>query len=316
MKIVGYVLLVAALIAGTSALWYENQMRHIYSPPASTQFVIKTGETSAEILTDLHNKGLIDNYYAGLFFARSHSSLFVPGEFTLPTHYTIPTLLQYFRVEQHNEMRLTIPEGYTKEQIADELSKFNLSGASFLTLAKQSEGKLFPDTYNVDKKTTEADLFKKLTDNFQTKTSALTVSQNDLILASIVEREAKTDSERALIAGIYLNRLKNNMALEADPTVQYGKYTDIGPTPLKDGKKNYWAPILRADYTDVKSPYNTYLNRGLPPAPICNPGLKSIVASVTLEKTTAFYFFHTSSGQIITSRTLDEHNANKAKYLK
>lgn len=316
MKKVWYVIVVIVLILGTSALWYENQMRHIYNAKAGTQFTITSGQSSSEILTNLHNKGLIQNYYASLVYARAHGSLFVPGQFTVPTEYTMPALLQFLRIEPKNEQKLTIPEGFTKEQIADELAQFHLSGPAFLLLAKSSEGTLFPDTYNIDKKTTEADLLKKMNDAYQTKIGTMVVGRNDLILASIVEREAKTDGERALIAGIYLNRLKNDMPLEADPTVQYAKYTDLGQAPMKDGQKNYWAPISRADYTDVVSPYNTYLNKGLPPAPICNPGLKSLTASVNPEKTSAFYFFHTEGGRIITSRTLDEHNANKAKYLK
>ena len=172
------------------------------------------------------------------------------------------------------------------------------------------EGYLFPDTYRISAKASANEIIEKLTNNFKQKTAG-DVSQDVLTLASIVEREAKQDNERAKIAGVYQNRINIGMKLEADPTVQYGKDTN-NAKGLVDFK--YWQPISLADYTGVDSKFNTYLNAGLPPAPICNPGLKSIKASLNPEKHNYYYFFHLADGTAIYSKNLAEHNANKLKY--
>lgn len=315
MKIFFFFLLCILLLTGISGLFYLNQAGKVYKVDAPVEFQISPGESTADIVQRLEDRGIIDNYYITLLYVRSHNSLFIPGTFTIPQEYSLSDLTVLFKKEQTTEKKLTIPEGYSREQIAEEISNYGLSSEKFMELARQTEGMLFPDTYNVDVKTSEEELYNRMVSNYQKQIADLAVAASDLILASIVEREAKTDTERTIIAGIYHNRLKINMPLEADPTVQYAKYTNLGQAPLKDGKKNFWASITKSDYTNVKSPYNTYLNRGLPPGPICNPGLKSIQAAVSPAKTDALFFFHTSDGKIITSRTLDEHNANKAKYL-
>ncbi len=314
-----YILLffVAFLLIGiaTAALWYVNQVYAVSTAPAQ-QFEIAPGQTSRDIAEHLAAQGFISNQNVMLLYVYTHNILFLPGTYTVPNSYTLPKLLEIFSKEQANELKLTIPEGYTRQQIAQLLPKFNLSPATFLTVTKADEGTLFPDTYNLSDKTTEQTLRDRMVDQYAKKTVDLTLDRNALILASIVEREAKNDTDRAVIAAIYRNRLKIGMALEADPTVQYAKYTDLGPAPLKDGQPNYWAPITKVDYTGVTSSYNTYLHAGLPPGPICNPGLKSLTAAVKPAQTDALYFFHAPDGRLITSNTLDEHNANKAKYLK
>jgi UPF0755 protein len=116
-----------------------------------------------------------------------------------------------------------------------------------------------------------------------------------------VEREAKKEEDRPLIASVYLNRLKKGMKLEADPTIQYAK--------------GNWQPITEAEYHSVDSPYNTYRYAGLPPGPIANPGLASILAVLQPAKTDFLYFFHTKSGETIYSMTNAEHEKKKQKYL-
>ena len=139
-------------------------------------------------------------------------------------------------------------------------------------------------------------------DNFKRRTAGLAITSKTVIIASIVEREAKKDADRPIIAGVYLNRLNSNIKLDADPTIQYAKGS--------------WAAISVSDYQNVNSPYNTYLHAGLPPGPICNPGLKSIEATLSPTDTTYFYFLTTPDGQAIYSSTLAEQNANIKKYLR
>jgi UPF0755 protein len=129
---------------------------------------------------------------------------------------------------------------------------------------------------------------------YQERTAGMNVSDSTLKLASIVEREAANDSDRALIAGIYTNRLNRGMKLEADPTVQYGKDNNEfgGLTWEKKQEFKFWGTISLADYTAVKSDYNTNSFVGLPPTPICNPGLKSIVAALAPQESNYIYFLH------------------------
>lgn len=310
------ILLILLVSFAITIAWYLNFIGQAMTRPNNIKtFEITAGQSSSEIIDRLKSQGLIKYPSVVLAYVYTHPILFLPEVYNIPERYTIPTLLRQMATKTIKDQKLTVPEGYSREQIAQLLPTFALSETKFLDLTKGLEGTLFPDTYYVNEKTDEADLVKRMTDRYHEKTDSLKISVNDLILASIVEREGQTDADRPIIAGIYKNRLKIGMALEADPTVQYGKFTDLGLAPIVDGKKNYWAPIKKSDYTEVKSNYNTYLHSGLPPSPICNPGLKSINAVLQSSQTDAYYFFHTASGRLITSRNIDEHNANKAKYL-
>lgn len=225
--------------------------------------------------------------------------------------------LQKLAAEQAKRRRVTFREGLTRREMADILKTEGFTSAEqFYFITKNDEGHLFPDTYELLIDAQAETIRQKLLDNYAERTADLKPSQDQLILASIVEREASGDGDRSQIAGVYANRLKIGMKLEADPTVQYAKYTDLGKAPAgKDGQPDYWAPITRADYGNVNSPYNTYLHAGLPPTPICNPGKKSIEAAIHPATTDALFFFHTKSGEAIFSKTLIEHQ-QKQKELK
>ena len=135
------------------------------------------------------------------------------------------------------------------------------------------------------------------------------MSNNDLILASIIEREAKKDEERPKIAALYLNRLAQGMKLEADPTVQYGRDLALLKSEALANVK-LWQPLSSGDTRSIASSYNTYANIGLPPGPICNPGLKSIKAAKNPEAgITALYFFHDAGGVVHFTNSFAEHQA-------
>ncbi|MBI3732223.1 MAG: endolytic transglycosylase MltG [Chloroflexi bacterium] len=131
-----------------------------------------------------------------------------------------------------------------------------------------------------------------------------------LIVASIVEREARMADERPLIASVYINRLKRNMRLEADPTVQYAMGYQA-----KTG--SWWkTPVALEEYSNILSPYNTYLNDSLPPSPICSPGLSAIRAAFDPAKTDYLFFLARGDGTHVFAKTFEEHQANIAKYQK
>lgn len=238
--------------------------------------------------------------------------------------------LQELSVRKEN--KVTIIEGWRLKDIAADLSKEGIvSEADFLSAAdignwrgryeflndpkiKSLEGFLYPDTYNFFADATASDIIKKLLDEFDYKVTdqmrADLKSQkrslyDSVILASILEREISNkpayDSERDIVSGIFLNRLRIGMGLQSDATVNYitGK-TSTRPS-LSD--------------LAIDSPYNTYKYRGLPPGPINNPSLSSIKSAIYPQVSNYFYFLTDKSGQAYFAKTYAEHQANIGKYL-
>lgn len=225
--------------------------------------------------------------------------------------------------QKKQDYSITIIEGKRREEIAQELAAAGIcSYSDFLAASTADEGHLFPDTYRFYKDTPASQVVTTFTRNFALRmtTNQISPTQDQLILASIVEREARDDSERAAIAGVYTNRLALGMNLEADPTVQYARdnrdnHSDL-PNPISTPTTlnyHYWGSITQDDYHSVISPYNTYLNPGLPPAPIANPGLASIKAAISPQANSYLYFFH-ANNQTYFSKTLQEHLQKLQRY--
>lgn len=205
------------------------------------------------------------------------------------------------------DISITIVEGKRREEIANLLQEKGICTASaFLAASEGKEGMLFPDTYRFFADTPATEVVTDLTDNYARKTRELNPTPEQLVLASIVEREAERDADRAAIAGIYNNRLKVGMKLEADPTVQYSKDTLTFAAAGKPTTYKFWSAITQAEYKSVKSDFNTYLITGLPPAPIDNPGIKSIEAAVHPAQH-SYYFLYYKNGVFMPSKTLQEH---------
>jgi len=240
-----------------------------------------------------------------------------PGLYRIPAN---ATPLEVFRMLRNGEIQtvtFTVPEGYTLIEIADVVEKAGIGrSADFLALAKDPqflkeikieapslEGFLFPDTYTVPTVSTPREVILTMVDRFrqiidkelrpQIEASKLSLLEV-VTLASIVEKEAKQDFERPIIASVYLNRLARNMRLEADPTILYGI------RPLGE-------PIRFSEIRN-QTPYNTYVIRGLPPGPIANPGLASLRAVLSPETSNYLYFVAREDGTHQFSRTLEEHN--------
>lgn len=302
------------VVIAVSALlvWWKVAARPLKA--ASQTITIDPGTGRLEVAKLLKEKQLIRSEIYFIFRVTLSGRSIQAGTYTLNPANGTDSIITTIAHGRQDRITVLIPEGWRKEQIANQLSKKGLDGAGFLTLAQEKEGYLFPDTYYFPPQSTAQDILDKFLANFDKRTADLGLSRDKLIVASIVEREAKRDAERPIIAAVFLNRIKLVMKLDADPTVQYGRDTNLvnaGTPP-----EVYWRSITLADYSKVISPYNTYLHTGLPPSPIANPGLKSIQAALSPNSTKALYFFHTPSGDIITSSTLEEHIQNKQKYLK
>ncbi len=301
------------------------------------EFTIAPNETIGEVSNQLLSLHLIsdaDLFRRYLQYNGQDASV-EAGKFELNQTMNIPEVAQALQTGKIEEVSVTIPEGKRIEEVAQIVAnQVPISATDFLALAKDPgpwkaqypflnelppkatlDGYLFPDTYSLPKdKLSAHDLINRMLSNFTAKltqqmrtdiqASGRTVF--DVIrLASIVEREAVVADERPRIAGVYSNRLTAGMALDADPTVQYA----LGNTR----EPNVWWPqITQDDYQGVKSPYNLYLNPGLPPGPIANPGFSSINAAAYPEKN-AFYFFRASCAQDGThqfAKTLEEQIAH------
>jgi len=219
---------------------------------------------------------------------------------------------------------ITIPEGFTIKQIAQLLDQNGITnGDEFLRLAKEPEivkrygisapsleGYLYPDTYKFASHLppwriihTMVMRFKQVTSPLRERARQKGMKFEDVItLASIVEKETALDSERPIIASVFLNRLKRGIRLESDPTTIYGI-------------ENFDGNLKKSDLTR-RTPYNTYVIKGLPPGPISNPGLKSIEAVLNPADTDYLYFVSKNDGSHYFSRTLQEHNRAVYRYQK
>ncbi|MBI3955547.1 endolytic transglycosylase MltG [Candidatus Gottesmanbacteria bacterium] len=206
--------------------------------------------------------------------------------------------------------------GLRKKQVAERIAKkFNWSAAQkdeFLKNAK--EGYLFPDTYLLNVDYTPLEIIQRLLNNFNEKFDAQ--MQKDLLtqnvkidtavkIASLIERESGGDEDKSLISGIIWNRLDTKMKLQIDATTQY----------IIGTEKDWW-PIVRPSDHKIDSPFNTYINVGLPPTAIANPSLASLKAAVYPEETDCIFYLHDRAKRIHCSVTYEEHLENIDKYLK
>lgn len=275
-------------------------------------FVVNRGEPTRSIASRLQKQGLIRSDLAFLAYLRLNDKVgkLQAGSFKLSPGDNVPELVEELQEGRVDEW-ITFVEGQRREEYADLLNEnFNLPEEEFLSLTRGKEGRLFPDSYLLPTDVVVPQVVKKLTDNFQQKWQAVEnqteMTQNQvLILASLVEREAKIDQARRIVAGILYKRWQNDWPLQVDATVQYAKGSE----------GNWWPQVSGRDLKTIDSPYNTYLYKGLPPTPICNPSLSSIKAVVNYEETDYWYYISDRSGQMHYAQTIEEHNANIREYL-
>ena len=303
-------------------------------------FTIDTGQGAKEIAVNLEKEGIISNnlflnYY---IWRKGAANLLQAGEYELSPSVTIPEIVRIMaegRVKFDPGIRITIPEGYTTEQIEGALiagglnvSKSELVEAVGITAPLASEifgfayladlpsratldGFLFPDTYFFEEDSSLNDIVKKMLGNFDLKISdAMRVKIKSrgknlyevVIMASLIEREVQTYEDMRIVSGALWKRMEIGMPLQVDATLVY-------LTGKKTGE-------ITNDDKLIDSPYNTYKYRGLPPTPIANPGLNAINAAIDPEVSEYLYYLSTPLGETIFSKTLDEHNENRIKYLR
>jgi UPF0755 protein len=237
------------------------------------------------------------------------------GTYALTKSMSVDDMIAVISAGKTDTVEVTIPEGFTTAQIADRLASKKLvdimdfireatTGGETYTFAdgfatpRNLEGYLYPLTYTIVKGSSARSIVKQMLDEFDSHIVSGHPEVHDwqeyVIVASMVEREAKIDSDRPLIASVYYNRLRRGMPLQCDATVQYA---------LPAHKARLLYSDLRVD-----SPYNTYLHKGLPPGPICNPGQKSIEAALYPANTDYLFYVAGPTGAHIFSRTLADQD--------
>lgn len=222
------------------------------------------------------------------------------------------------------DLRITIPEGLRRQEIAnliiDKLKSLNVphrfDPEEFIKLTANREGRLFPSTYSLPENPSTSDILTRLESGFNQAISDLDIPAASLdkviTLASLIEREASSDSERPIIAGILTNRLNGDWPLQIDATVQFA----LANSRCRIRVCNWWPTDLTIDNLKLVSPYNTYQNQGLPPGPISNPGRASIEAASKPTTTQYWFYLHDPKGQIHYATTTTQHNQNVCTYLK
>jgi len=309
-----FALLALTVLFVGSIYWFYQNIRPVSSDKSFSNFIISKGQSAASVANKLQSAGLIRNALAFRIYIRTtgQSGKIQTGEFRLSPSYSLFQVIDTLS-KGPIEIWVTIPEGLRREEIATKFSqgldRDSVFTKEFLEASTDYEGMLFPDTYLFPKDSSASAIVNKMVRNFGAKTnnlgavSGLTFDQR-LVLASILERETKTDQERPIVAGILINRLDLCMPLQVDASVQYA----LG-TP-----KDWW-PILSREDLKINSKFNTYKFPGLPPKPIANPGLSAIIAAFNPSSSDYLYYIHDTSGQIHYAKTLDEHNENIRKYL-
>lgn len=306
--------LVVILTLVGGIFWFYRNLQAPSTKENFNFFLIEKGTSASQIGKKLETGGFVKSALAFKIYVQftGQTNRLQAGEFRLSPSYTLFQTVNAL-TSGPVELWVTIPEGLRREEVAQKfangLDKDNVFVDEFLVASRGKEGTLFPDTYLFPREASASAIVNKLVRTFDSKTSEFSASSGlsfnqRVVLASIIERETKTTTERPIVAGILINRLNLGMPLQVDATVQYAV-----------GTAQEWWPILTRDNLAVSSPYNTYKFTGLPPAPISNPGLSSLRAAFEPEASDYLYYIHDKDGQIHYAKTLAEHNANIAKYL-
>ena len=320
--------LIIVLVLMVSGWWQANFATSVNRGTTLVKVTIPPGATAREVGEILQSRGVIKSALAFRLFALWYGvdQQLKPGVYQLQPGANLKYLLDQLVAGKVWEEEFTIPEGYTLKQIAQLLEAKGLMSQEEFWQAvskpydyeflagippgpKYLEGFLFPDTYRVAVGDKPETIIRKMLDRFQEVYSEVSrhrapgLELNTLqmvTLASLVEKEAKLDAERPLIAGVFLNRLKKGMKLESCATVEY---------LLEEPK-----PVLTYQDLEIDSPYNTYRVFGLPPGPIASPGRASLLAALNPAPTDYLYFVARPDGSHEFSRTLEEHNAAIRRY--
>ncbi len=317
----------ASLAASLTALTVFDLYRFAHQTGSQPQklILIETGSSLKKIARQLQEHKLISSSQRFIILNRllKNSTLLKAGEYRIEAAASPLNIIEILKQGRVFQRRLSIPEGFTLQQIGARLQARSLcQNNEFIQLTSSPEylknlqvpdpnleGYLFPSTYNYSRQTSCRQIVEQMLNTGKIELQKL-LSQNPtnnlnrhqiLTLASMIQKEAGNNDEMPVIASVFHNRLRRKMRLASDPTTIYA----LG--------KNFDGNLRRRDLHHP-SPYNTYRHHGLPPGPICSPGHKAIRAAINPDQTDYLYFVSRNNGQHQFSRTLKEHNQAVRKY--
>lgn len=328
-KIIGAVFFVGVLLLA-SLFFLGNKPRD----ERVVSFEIEKGENLWNTASNLKKEGIIESkiYFVWYVYKNDYRGKIKAGKYMLSSNLKVPEIVIILtegdKSGEKESRKITFPEGFSLEQMAKRLTENGFDGDGFLELTKDPkyfinkyefsflsdipegkglEGYLFPDTHSFFIEASAEDIIVKILDNFDNRVSEDLMAEIErqnksvyeiLTMASIIEKESNNAEDKKMVSGVFYNRIKNGQALQSCATLAF---------VLGEDKSQY-----SYEDTQVNSPYNTYINVGLPPGPITNPGLDSIIAAIYPTKTNYVYFLNNpKTKETIFSTTLEEHNLNK-----
>lgn len=324
----------AALIAASVFLgWaFSSVVRSPLSEPK--EVVIKEGEGAYTIADNLKNQGIIESQFLFIAytFITGNEKKLQAGRYLFKPGATVPGIVNSISggLVEPDDIVVTIPEGFNVWEIDKRLASTGLIiEGEFAKKYLSEEGELFPDTYRFKKPgSPEGDetvdtIAEKMKNHLNLKFKDLSLVLSSLVLqdtltrASILEKEARSEEDMRLVAGVIRNRLARLMPLEIDATVAYGaclrKFKDLNISKLKDCDVSQ---VAVGTEIRIDSPYNSYKRAGLPPGPISNPGIMAIQAVLNPIPSDYLYYLSSRDGsQMYFAKTAAEHAANRRKYL-
>lgn len=326
------ILIVFGLLIAVPFFGYRFYLKSLDTPNSTDStnvaFEITEGETVEEIATDLVDKGLIserNKTFFKLYLKQEDLESKLPaGSFLLPRNFTIKELAEALQNPKKDEIWVTIKEGLRHDEIAQALEdEFSNVDPSIRKFDKQEyirlvtdqtfiaemgfdlptlEGFLFPDRYLFFRTASARDVIQTQLRRFIEVVGEREYTHDDIIIASLIEREGRSDYDRPLISDIIRRRINEGWLIQIDATLLYY---------YKDWKREISISDLEFD-----QPYNSYKNLGLPPTAICNPGAAAIIASLEPEPNEYYFYIHDDSGKAHFATTLEQHNNNILRYLR
>jgi UPF0755 protein len=293
-----------------------------YGPGQETFVDIAAGTGTQAMATQLEHAGVIRSRYAFDALKAAHGGALKAGEYRFD--HAAPLTEVYARIRKGDVYTRTvvIPEGFNILDIAQAIEAAGLgSRADFLAAERKHvelispwspgatslEGYLFPDTYRFSRHTTTEMMLATMVKRFGQMSTKLGMTGSDVArvvtMASLVEKEVRIDAERPLVAGIFENRLAVGMPLQTDPAVAYASLL-----------RGTWTGVIHQSELHSDSAYNTYVHAGLPPGPICNPGVAALKAAMQPAKTDYLYFVADAAGATRFAKDLKEHEAQVAAF--
>jgi len=320
-----FVFVLVAMAGISAALWFQGSATAPGTADETLTVYIPRGAPFAQVVNILEQYGLVRSrlFFRALGYFYNAPKQIKAGEYEFTRAMTPGEILKKLVDGDVKKHSIVVPEGFTVRKIAARLAAEGIvEEKEFLRLARDrnvlaslnipgpsAEGFLFPDTYNFERGLDAAAILQKMAGQFRAKVTAEMIARAGaqgftlvqwVTLASIIEKETGLKSEMPLVAAVFRNRLQKKMPLQSDPTVIYG---------IEDFDGN-----LTRRHLERQNPYNSYLNRGLPPGPICSPGLDALQAALNPAPVAYLYFVSRNDGTHQFSESLSEHSRAVRKF--